>query len=215
MLLAGNLVDGEFRYNRQELLATGVEGQIMYAAKHYPQRDGIVTQFISADDHEGWWTKTVGFDVGRYMASSFKDLGRKDLQWIGHMEVDLPLHQDNKGAVLKISHPGGGTAYAASYKAQKAVESLQGGEKPSVWIIGHYHKYVVFYPRGVFVLQPGCVEDQTMFMRKKHIPAHVGGCILEVKMTTYGGIGSVTHTWFPFYDRGYYTDWDYRSMHID
>ena len=216
VFLAGNLVDGEWSWNRQELLRYGIEGQICYAAENFPKRDGVTTYFITANDHEGWWCKYTGLDVGRHMKHAFEqDLGRPDLKWIGHVEADYVLDEDHPRTVLRISHPGGGTAYALSYTTQKIVESLQGGEKPMIMIVGHFHKFVELYPRNVYVIQPGCVEDQTLFMRTKKIDAHVGGCLISTRITTTGGLGWVDSRFIPFYDRGYYQAWDYRSMFLE
>lgn len=115
VLHGGNLVDGECRFNTAELVAHGVEGQIAYAAEHYPQRDGITTRFLSADDHEGWWAQRIGFDIGRHMDNQFHKHGRDDLRWLGHMEVDLQLSKNNPRSVLRIMHPGGGSSYATCF----------------------------------------------------------------------------------------------------
>lgn len=214
VLHAGNLVDGEFKGNRSELLAHGVEGQLCFTADNYPRREGIQTDFISANCHEGWWARYIGFDIGRHMHNTFHDLGRDDLVWMGHVERDLALHPDNERAVLRVFHPGDGSAYAISYPMQKHVERWQGGEKPWACIFGHYHKYGANYIREVFCLQPGAACDQTLFMRLKKLGADVGACILEIHLTPYGGIARVKHEWLPFYDRGYYSRiWDYRSMY--
>lgn len=214
VLHAGNMVDGEFKWNRSELLAHGVEGQLCYAADNYPQREGIQTDFLSAECHEGWWGKSIGFDIGRHMENTFHELGRTDLVWMGHVERDLALHEESERCTLRVFHPGGGSAYALSYPVQKHVEAWQGGEKPTACIFGHYHKYDANYVREVYCLQPGTQCDQTIFMRKKKLPAHVGFCILEIHLTPYGAISRVKHEWCPFYDRGYYSRiWDYRSMY--
>ena len=211
VLHLGNLVDGDFKWNRSELLAHGVEGQLVYAAENYPKREGIETHFITANCHEGWWARDIGLDIGRHMHNTFRDLGRNDMQWLGHVETDLSLHPENKRAVLRLFHPGGGSAYATSYPLQKHVEAWQGGEKPQIALFGHYHKYGAFYPREVYSFMPGAPCDQTLFMRMRKLPAEVGGCLLEIKMTPAGGLGKVSHTFFPFYDKGYYQTWDYRS----
>jgi predicted phosphodiesterase len=212
VLHAGNLIDGEFRYNRHELLAHGVEGQIVYAAYNYPERDGITTKFISAACHEGWWAKDIGLDIGRRMENGLREHGRTDFEWLGHIERDLSLHDDNPQAILRIFHPGGGMAYATSYPLQKHVETWHGGEKPSICIFGHYHKHGLFYPREVWSLIPGCVCDQTSFMRIKKLGAEVGGCILEIHMTAMGGVGRVKYEFFPFYNQDYYKRWDYQAI---
>lgn len=211
VLHLGNLVDGEFKWNRSELLAHGVEGQLVYAFENYPKREGIETHFITANCHEGWWARDIGLDIGRHMHNAFHDLGRDDLQWLGHVETDLSLFPGNERAILRLFHPGGGSAYAISYPLQKHVEAWQGGEKPQVALFGHYHKYGAFYPREVYSFMPGTTCDQTLFMRMHKLPAQVGGCLLEIKMTPAGGLGRVTHSFFPFYDKGYYKTWDYRS----
>lgn len=100
----------------------------------------------------------------------------------------------------------GGSAYAQSYRAQKIVESYQGGEKPHVLIIGHYHKLGCFYPRGVVCLLAGCVQDQTRFMRSRAIEAHVGFSVLRFRQDKKGGISGFTPHIFPFYDREYHLD---------
>jgi len=209
VLHAGNLLDGETKYNSQELIVHGVEGQVEYLYRNYPKRDGLVTKFISTECHTGRWAKTIGLDIGRYINLAMKEKGRNDIEWVGHIEADIKIAPDT---IIRLMHPGGGTSYALSYQPQKWVESLQGGEKPNIGIIGHYHKYGSFYMRNVYVLMPGTTEDQTIFMRKKRLAAHVGGCILEIKLTPEYGLGEVLHRWFPFYDRGYYEDWSYREV---
>ena len=56
-----------------------------------------------------------------------------------------------------------------------------GGTKPEMAIFGHYHKaeYIPMY-RNVAIIQTGCIQAQTPFMRRFHISAHVGGWIVEV-----------------------------------
>jgi len=83
--------------------------------------------------------------------------------------------------------------------------SLQGGEKPAVILQGHYHKFNLGYPREIFVLDTGTCCDQTIFMRKRKIQAHVGFCILDMHQARFGPINRVRGEFIPFYDRGYYT----------
>lgn len=80
-----------------------------------------------------------------------------------------------------ISRAGGGTGYAISYRPQKIIESYEGGEKPAVLLMGHYHKLDVGLVRNVWYVQTGCGQDQTPFMRQKAIEAHVGGVIVEME----------------------------------
>jgi hypothetical protein len=122
----GNLIDGECRFNKFDLLAHGIEGQCALAAKQYPKRKGIVTKFIAGDDHEGWYVQREGVDIGRVMEDRFRAAGREDLQYIGYMEADikLPTPDGKSQTWIRLIHPGGGSAYALSYAAQKLVECV-------------------------------------------------------------------------------------------
>jgi predicted phosphodiesterase len=201
---AGNYVDGEFRFNRHELLVHGIADQCQYAIDNWPQRNGIVTYYVDGDDHEGWWQQREGLEFGRYLQLEAQAQGREDLQYMGYMEADIEIKAPKGSCVVKTMHPGGGTAYALSYASQKLVESLQGGEKPAVILAGHYHKFDYCYPRNVHVVQCGCVCDQTRFMRKKKIEAHVGFVICTLHQDIAGGVSRFIPEFFPFYDRGYY-----------
>jgi len=202
----GNLIDGECRFNKFDLLAHGIEGQCALAAKQYPQRKGIVTKFIAGDDHEGWYVQREGVDIGRVMEDRFRAAGREDLKYIGYMEADIKLPTlDGKGQTwIRLIHPGGGSAYAISYSAQKLVESFQGGEKPAVLLIGHYHKMDFCLPREVFCVQGGCFQDQTPFMRKNKLQAHVGGWICRLVQAPDGHVSRFSAEFVRFYDRGFY-----------
>jgi hypothetical protein len=213
----GNLVDGyDARLNGFELLpeaGTSMESQAAYAASVYPKAEGITTHFITGECHEGWWAKKMGINVGRFLEDRFRQAGRDDLRYVGHLEADIEIRHERlaegtRGPIIKLTHPGGGTAYALSYKAQKIAESFQGGEKPQAVFIGHFHKYDVCFPREVVCVQTGCQCDQTIFMRKIPTAAHVGYLIVEMYVGSNGVIERFRHEWKPFYDKGYYQKYE-------
>jgi hypothetical protein len=177
----GNWIDGEKPFNRYDLEVVGLDAQVKLLAKKYP-RVKVPTFAITGDDHEGWYIKSEGIDVGRYCESIMRDEGHN---WtnLGYMEADIVLRNANSGAVatLRVVHPGGGTGYALSYRPQKIIESYEGGEKPSVVLFGHYHKLDCNNIRNVWSVQTGCAQDQTPFMRKKSLEAHVGGAIIQME----------------------------------
>jgi len=198
---AGNLVDGESKVNHHDLLVHGLADQAQYVLDNYPERDGVATYYIDGDDHEGWWRQREGIEFGRFLELEARAAGRNDLNYMGY---DVELHATKGSSILRVMHPGGGSAYAMSYAPQKIVESFQGGEKPAILLLGHFHKHDTCYPRNVFVVQGGCCQDQSTFMRKKKLEAHVGFCIIHVEMDEIGGISRFRHEFFPFYDRKYY-----------
>jgi hypothetical protein len=146
-----------------------------------------------------------GVNIGKVLQDRAKDAGRTDLIDIGYMERDFCFRKGTGKSIVRIIHGGGGTAYSMGYTSQKYAESLQGGEKPSVAIMGHFHKYDWCYPREIHMIQPGCVQDQTPFMRKKKIQAMVGGCIVELKQDSHGVFVRTRVEWMPFYDKKFYT----------
>lgn len=210
----GNWIDGEASFNKYDLLAHGIDGQLEYFLNHYPRRKGINTYLVTGDDHEGWYTQREGIDVGRYMhiLARTDEWQRDDLHYLGHMEADVHFTTKDKGlCVMRVMHPGGGSSYAFSYAPQKIVESFQGGEKPHILLLGHYHKASYDYIRDVHTVQSGTTQDQTPFMRKLKISAHLGGWVVEFSLSKEGAVTSFKSQWFPFFDRNFYDKkWAYK-----
>ena len=204
---AGNIVDGYVpRINGGSVYETSIDGQCKYVIDNYPKRNKITTYFITGDDHEGWWQKE-GFNFGGYLMYLAGLEGRKDLQYIGHVEADVEMRVKGarKSTIIKIQHPGGGSAYARSYAGQKQVESLEGGEKPDILVQGHYHVSNNMSERNVHVVSLPGFQDQTIFARKKRLRMEVGGAILGFKVNMDNG--SVTRCRVEFnryFTRGFY-----------
>jgi hypothetical protein len=206
----GNWIDGEARFNKHDLHTHGMDNQIDYFIQNYPKRNGITTYFIGGDDHEGWYTQREGIDIGKYAEFKAREAGRTDLVYLGHMEADIVIPAPNGQTTIRVVHPGGGSSYAISYTVQKLVESYQGGEKPDVLLLGHYHKADYVFCRGVHCIQTGTTEDQSPFMRKKRLAAHLGGWIIEMATDDNGAVTRFKQEFMPFYDNAYYEKWAYK-----
>ena len=204
---AGNICDGYVpRINGNSVFETTADGQCQYVIDNYPARKGITTYFITGDDHESW-LMDKGFNFGGYLMYLAKDQGRNDLQYIGHVEsdVEVKVKGAKRSTIIKIQHPGGGSAYARSYAGQKQVESWEGGEKPDILCQGHYHQGNFMNDRNVHVVNLPGFQDQTIFARKKRLRMEVGGAILSFKVNQDDG--SVTRCRIEFnryFTRGYY-----------
>ena len=204
---AGNIVDGYVpRINGSSVFETSIDGQCQYVIDNYPARAGLTTYFITGDDHESWWMKE-GFNFGGYLMYLAKDQGRNDLQYIGHIESDVEVKTRGakRSTIIKIQHPGGGSAYARSYAGQKQIESLEGGEKPDILVQGHYHCSNYMQERNVHVIDLPGFKDQDIFARKKRLRTEVGGAILSFKVNPDDG--SVTRCRVEidrYFTRGYY-----------
>lgn len=209
---AGNWIDGEARFNKHDLLIHGMDNQLRELARRYPKRRGIVTYAVAGDDHEGWYAQTQGVDIGRHAQNVMRSAGREDWVDLGYMEAYVRLVHAGTGQsnMLHVIHPGGGSAYAISYTVQKIAESYDGGDKPACALVGHYHKLGYNLVRNVHMIQTGTTEDQTPFMRKKKLSAHVGGgaCRLTMDEKT-GAITACAVEFFPFFNRDYVNNrWD-------
>lgn len=207
----GNMIDGEARFNKFDIHKYGMDAQVDWFIERYPKRKGITTYFITGDDHEGWYIQREGVNIGKYIELKAREAGRTDLVFLGHMEHDIAIKAPKGETVLRVIHPGGGSSYATSYTSQKIVESYQGGEKPDIIFGGHYHKAEYCYPREVHFVQTGCTMDQSPFMRKKKIQAHVGGWIVRFTQREDGSVQRFQPEWIPFFDKGYYDKaWKYK-----
>ena len=200
----GNYIDGECRFNKYDIHTRGITPQVQYFVDNYPKRKGILTKFIAGDHHEGWYAQRERINIGRYTQMEAEKVGRKDLEYIGYLECDIPFEGIRGKSWMRVMHGGGGTAYALSYTPQKIVESLEGGEKPRVLLLGHYHKIDYCYPREVHVIQMGCLQDQTTFMRKKKIQAHIGAGILHMRLAKDGTINRIMPEFFTFFNKKFY-----------
>jgi hypothetical protein len=209
----GNWIDGEARFNTYDLEVSGMHAQCEYLAKNHPK--GLRTYAVWGDDHEGWYAQREGVDMGMYSESVMRRAGH-DWTNIGFMEAHVILRNADSGmdAVLAVVHPGGGSAYALSYSIQKIIESLEGGEKPSAGFYGHYHKIWTGNIRNVWAVQTACQQDQTPFMRKKKLEAHVGGVLVKFRQDPEtGALTSMTTEMMRFFNKGYYAGTGRWSKH--
>ena len=213
VLQAGNMIDGEARFNRFDLVTRpGIDAQAEFLVNEWPYRKGITTEFVCGDDHEGWYVQREGINIVQYLQNAADKGGRSDMKFVGYMEHDYVLAGSKSGgSIMRVIHAGGGSAYATSYTVQKIVESYQPNEKPTILIAGHFHKFEMGYPRAVIAIQPGCTQDQTPFLRKKRIEAMIGACTVSFTVDPQGIVHDFNLAWEAFYDRGFYgKEWRYK-----
>jgi len=177
---AGDIVDGWRVYRGQEF-ELRPDGKSWPEQREIFKREvpdvGITTYFITGN-HDASFKNLVGLVAG----DDFQ-LARPDWKFIGQEIGEIILKTaDGKKFTVQMIHPGGGiSAYALSYKPQKIIESISGGQKPDFLIIGHYHKsfFIPAY-RNVSGICAGCFQSQTPFMMRQSIAAHIGGWIVTV-----------------------------------
>jgi hypothetical protein len=145
------------------------------------------------NSHDGWFSSknNMGFEVGPELEEKIKNFN-----FLGYDEADLNLEN---GLKIRMTHPGGGTAYAISYKLQKYINSLSGGQKPNMLFQGHYHKADYLFYRNIHAYDSGTLESQTNFMKKKGTPAMLGYWVIDVRANKKG-VDSVRNEFIPFYE---------------
>lgn len=178
MLHVGDVLDGYKMHKGQEFEQSeiGWDAQATRFCTEAP--DILPTHFITGN-HDESLKKLAGMRPGEELARR-----RPDWKLLGSCSGRITLAAGGgKKCIVDLVHPGGGSSYALSYRPQKLVESLEGGTKPDMYLIGHYHKaeWMPAY-RNVCVVQAGCFQWQTPFMRDLALAAHVGGWIIRVKM---------------------------------
>jgi predicted phosphodiesterase len=142
-------------------------------------------------NHDRWFIKSNGAIILKDIAAALTNF-----KFLGHDEGDISL--DGR-ATLKLWHGEDGNSYALSYRLQKLLESLSGGEKPNILVAGHTHKFTNIFERNVWCVSTGSMQSQTSWMRGKRIAAHVGFCVCDAWVPAEGGVSKFSLTWYPFY----------------
>jgi len=181
---AGDILAGVDVYPGQdsEIFKHTEDDQTDYVIQAYPKRKGITTYHIGGN-HDLVFVKRGAADPNYRIA-----LERDDIQYLGPYSAWVKLAE---GCMMYLLHPDGGGAYAISYRGQKLVESFEGGRKPNIAVIGHYHKQLYMRERNVHVIMPGAFESQTIFLRRKMIQPQVCGTILDLDFDDDGSIQTV------------------------
>jgi hypothetical protein len=79
------------------------------------------------------------------------------------------------------------------------IDAMQGGDKPNILAIGHYHKAEYLFYRNIHAFQTGTFQAQTAWMIGKQIAAMVGGWIVEVHVDDDGTITRCKGEFIPYY----------------
>jgi hypothetical protein len=197
ILIPGDVLEGNSGRDGHifELTHIGATAQLNYGVSELSKFKQPIYGIIASNSHDGWFSGkgNMGLDIGEELQKRLKNFN-----YLGLDEADLKL--DNK-LVIRMIHPGGGTAYAYSYKIQKYVNSLSGGKKPNLIFEGHYHKLLYLMYRNIHCYEAGTLESQTKFMKKIGTSANLGYWIVDVSVGKHGGVNSVTNTLYPFYEK--------------
>lgn len=177
----GDITEGHYESKRQgsvfELTEVGGDAQVDRAVQELSQIKKPIYAITGNHEHNTFF-KLCGFDVGKQIAHRLPNF-----HYLGNMQATIKLPYGKK---LELLHPGGGSSYAVSYRPQKIVESLEGGNKPDILLIGHYHKAMTMFYRNVHVVQTGTLQSQSSFMREMGLRADKGFYVLDIEVGKNG-----------------------------
>lgn len=195
LLIPGDICEGMSGRDGHvyELEHIGASNQLDYATEQLSQFKQPIYAITASNSHDGWFHSKgdMGLEVGTELERRLDNFN-----FIGNDEADIVTDQ---GMIIRMVHPGGGTAYAISYKAQKYANSLSGGQKPHIVLEGHFHKALYMFYRNIHMFESGCLQNQTIFMKKKGTPAHVGYWLIKARGSKKG-ITSIEPKFIPFYE---------------
>jgi len=146
--------------------------------------------YIIDGNHDRWFIKSNGALIVKDICDAIDHA-----EFLGHDEGNLAL---GDSATLRMWHGEDGSSYAVSYRIQKIIESLTGGQKPNVMLFGHVHKSMYLFDRHIHCYSAGAFQRQTAWMRGKRLSSHTGFWIVDVYVNE-GGVAKTTGTWHPFY----------------
>ena len=204
----GNFIHGVTpTHGLSDIYIYDIQSQIEHFCKVYPKRDGIVTNIISGNCHEGTIVTRESIDIVKLFNNTAKGCGRDDLVCIGYIQADMVFVRDGGSSTIRLLHASGGSAQAVSGYAQKYADRLPEGDRPEIVLIGHIHKMLSMYHRGMFLHQAGCVCDIDTFSKKMMLYNDIGGTILRLKQGIDGSFNSISTEWIPLEKNV----WNYRG----
>lgn len=178
VLHSGDLTDGwtVYRGHLHEAFIIGNDAQANYAIKNYPKYKGVTTHVISGQHDYSFW-KDRGYNILEHISQE-----RPDIRFINHFGGYI-----NIGHIrIYLHHPGGGMAYARSYKTQKWINDVTPENKPNILIRGHHHVFNHLLYRNVIAIDLPCFQSQTPYLKEKGLSPEIGFCILNLTVNDVG-----------------------------
>lgn len=185
-----------YRGHMDEIFLHGAEAQEEYAVKNYPRSERKTKTYIIGGQHDYCYIKQNGHNSLKAICKE-----RKDLIYRGFFAASFNI----KGFLISLQHPGGGVAYARSYKIQKILEGMTGemveiirtypeqlNQLPLVTLFGHWHvKALLPGYMGIDGISLPCFQSQTIYLKQKGLMPNIGCVILEIWLNQDGGLGEI------------------------
>lgn len=199
-LNVGDTTDGFYKDRPEHIYETfihGAEEQIEYVTDVWPSftlSDGITQHKTRGIDgnHDFTHTRNSGIRSGKIIAAA-----RKDIEYLGYGKARIMF---TPNCPVDLLHPIDGKAYALSYKLQKNIDTMQGGSKPKILFVGHYHTFCYILYRNIHAIMCPCFQAQSTWASQKSLAVQVGGMIMTVKVSKDGDVLSFMPEIVPYYE---------------
>jgi len=187
--------------------AEATKAQVDIVDDYIPELDNSVF-FMLGGNHDWWHVVSNGLDPVRMICNK-----RPNFVYMGYDTATIPLTDRVK---LRLWHPGGGAAYARSYRLQKGMEAqayedlteaMLSETMPDVTVLiaGHLHS-LVYVPIGpMHGWQAPCFQGKTNLEKRKGLTPQIAGLILRFLITDSGHIQRVEFT--PIFFEEIMNDW--------
>ena len=92
---------------------------------------------------------------------------------------------------MNLIHPGDGSAYSYSLKAQQRIDKAFGMQKSKILVLGHYHKFDFLYYKDTYGITMPSFQGMTSFFQARNIMSEIGGVFLTVNVNKLGELVSL------------------------
>ena len=172
---AGDLTDGYMVYKGQldDLVAWGEPAQREYVVKNHPKRKGITTHVI-AGNHDSSTLLRGGTNIVENISKE-----RPDIHYCGMHYARFNINNKTK---FDLIHDTARRAYAISYPSQVRQRDTPPEARPDMSLAGHRHVAFYAYYNGEHMLEGGCFEKSSPYMRGRGINATIASWLTELTM---------------------------------
>ncbi len=194
----GDIFAGMNMYHGQlnEVVGWGISNQLEEGIRGLPRKNGLTYHMIGGN-HDESFMKASGSDIIKQFSKA-----RSDIKAYGFYSALLDLYAPGakKSIKLEMHHPDKAGAYALTYHLQRELDAMPPGLKPQIILMGHTHQCVLLPNyRNVAAFYCGTFEDQTLYLKRKHVAPHIGGWIVDIGVTNEGSIKSLSTTWINYF----------------
>jgi predicted phosphodiesterase len=190
-LCAGDVTDGLYTHRKGHVFELSHLGYIAQRDYAIEMLSYLKQPFYAiSGNHDLTYQKDIDADIVEEICN-----GLPNATYIGKDIGDVKIND----IIIRLFHGGGGSAYALSYRLQKYVEQIQGGDKPDILLSGHTHKsfYMPSY-RNIECFSGGAMCEQSDWMMATLKGNHSGYWVINVEYDKKG-LYAVSGRFKPFF----------------